>query len=124
MVHSLTNPLQHHLVEGAHHSPGVSSLRAQLSDKPVRVRRPHWYFDKDGKMPLYIELRYRIPGFEHLSHGEWAEKIRAAIAAEEEKAAEERRKTRILLLMACKWRRARPPRCERIRRSARPGARG
>jgi putative transposase len=99
MIYSLTNPLQNHLVERAHHWPGVSSLRAQLSDKPVRVRRPHWYFDKEGKMPLYVEFRYgRIPGFEHLSHEEWAEKIRAAIAAEEEKAAEERRKTRIPIL--------------------------
>jgi hypothetical protein len=79
--------------------PGVTSLTAQLIDKTERVRRPHWFFSKEGSMPEWVELRYGRPqGFEHLSHEEWAEKIRAAIAAEEDKAAEERKKTGIPIL--------------------------
>ena len=99
MTYSHANPLQNHLVERAHHWPGASSLNAQLNDKTERIRRPHWFFDKDGCMPDYVELRYgRIPGFEHLTHEEWATKIREAIAAEEDKAAEERRRTRSPIL--------------------------
>jgi hypothetical protein len=99
MLYSLTNPFEHHLVERAHHWPGVTSLTPQLIDKTRRIRRPHWYFDKEGSMPEWVELRYgRPPGFEYLSHEEWAEKIRAAIAAEEEKAAEARRQTGIPIL--------------------------
>src|SRR5690606_25365008 len=76
MTYSHTNPLEHHLVERAHHWPGASSLNAQLNDKTERIRRPHWFFDKDGCMPEWVELRYgRIPGFETLSHEEWATKI-------------------------------------------------
>src|SRR5690606_36713749 len=74
--------------------PGVSSLVAQLLDKTERIRRLHWFFAKDGSMPEWVELRFgRPPGFEHLSHEEWAEKIRKAIAGEEEKAAEQRNTT-------------------------------
>lgn len=99
MVYSLTNPFEHHLVERAHHWPGVTSLTPQLIDKTRRVRRPRWYFDKEGAMPEWVELRYgRPPGFDHLSHEAWAAKLRAAIAAEETKAAEERKRTRIPIL--------------------------
>jgi putative transposase len=99
MIYSLANPLDKHLVARAHFWPGVTSLTAQLIDKTERVRRPHWFFSKEGSMPEWVELRYgRPPGFEHLSHEEWAEKIRAAIVAEEEKAADERRKTGIPIL--------------------------
>jgi putative transposase len=105
MIYSLGNPTEHHLVERAHHWPGVTSLTPQLLDKTERIRRPHWFFDKDGKMPAYVELRYgRPPGFDHLSQEAWAEKIRHAIAAEEAKAAAERKRngTRILGVAAIK----------------------
>ena len=99
MIYSLTNPTEHHLVERAHHWPGVTSLNAQLLDKTERIRRPHWFFDKDGSMPEWVELRYcRPPGFEHLSHEDWAAMIREAVAAEEAKAAEERKRTRTPIL--------------------------
>jgi REP element-mobilizing transposase RayT len=99
MVYTLCNPLDAHLVERAHHWPGVSSLGAQLNGKPLVVRRPHWFFDPQGRMPETVELQFvRPPGFEHLSHEDWAEKIRAAVRAEEQRARQERERAGIPLL--------------------------
>ena len=105
MIYSLGNPLAQHLVERAHHWPGVTSLTSQLNGETERIRRPHWFFDKDGDMPEWVELTYgRPPGFEHLSQEEWADKIKKALAVEEEKAAAQRRKTheRVLGVRAIK----------------------
>jgi putative transposase len=94
MIYSLTNPVQAHLVDKALNWPGFSSLPYQLSGKPVVVKRPKWFFDPNGKMPAEVELRFeRPPEFAHLSQQEWADKIRAAVAAVERKAAAERQRT-------------------------------
>ncbi len=94
MIYALTNGVQAQLVERAHQWPGVSSLSAQLLDRTMVVRRPHWFYDPDGDMPTYVRLRFtRLPGFEHLSHAEWVAKVKAAIAVEEAKAARERART-------------------------------
>jgi putative transposase len=94
MIYSLTNPVQAHLVDKALNWPGFSSLPYQLSGKPVVVKRPNWFFDPDGEMPEEVELRFeRPPEFAHLSHQEWTDKIRAAVAEVERKAAEERQRT-------------------------------
>ena len=75
--------------------PGFSSLRYQLSARPVVAKRPQWFFDAGGDMPEQVELSFRRPPeFAHLSHEEWTDKIRAAVAAEERQAAEERARTR------------------------------
>jgi hypothetical protein len=94
MVYSLANPVKAQLVEKVGHWPGVNSLRCQLSDRPVVVKRPHWFFDKNGELPGEVQLRFaRPPEFADLSQEAWAEKIRTAVALEEKKAAELRRQT-------------------------------
>ncbi len=94
MIYALTNPVKDHLVDKALNWPGFNSLRYQLSDKPVVVKRPDWFFDKNGDMPEQVELSFaRPPEFAHLSQQEWADKIRAAVAIEEEKAAMHRKQT-------------------------------
>jgi hypothetical protein len=94
MVYSLANPVKAQLVEKVAHWPGINSLRCQLSDRPVVVKRPHWFFDKNGELPREVQLRFaRPPEFADLSQEEWAERIRTAVALEEQKAAESRRQT-------------------------------
>jgi hypothetical protein len=104
-TYSFTNPTKDHLVEKAIHWPGASSLDAQLHDKAITVRRPHWFFDPDGEMPEEVTLRFtRPPGFEHLSQEQWVAKMREAIAAAEAAAARERAATgkRVLGVKAVK----------------------
>jgi hypothetical protein len=90
-IYSLTNPNKDHLVERAIDWPGASSLEAQLHDKVITVRRPSWFFDRDGKMPKQVTLRFtRPPGFEQLSQAQWIAKLKEGIAAAEAAAACER----------------------------------
>ena len=99
MIYIVTNAAKDHLVERAQHWPGVNSLTLQLLDKEITVKRPHWFFDRDGNMPKEVTLRFtRPPGFEHLTHEEWVAKVRAAVADVEATAAKERAKkgTRVL----------------------------
>jgi hypothetical protein len=94
MVYGLTNSVKDHLVDKVVNWPGVNSLLYQLHDKPMVVKRPKWFFDEQGDMPEEVELRFvRPPEFAHLSHDEWADKLRRAVAAEERKAAQERERT-------------------------------
>lgn len=94
MIYSLTNPVQSHLVDKVFNWPGISSLRYQLDDKPVVIQRPGWFFSDKSKLPEQVELSFvRPPEFAHLSHEEWTDMIRAAVAQEEAKAAAQREKT-------------------------------
>ena len=94
MVYGLTNPTKDHLVDKVLNWPGFNSLLYQLNDKPVVVKRPKWFFDENGTMPDEAELRFvRPPEFAHLSHEEWADKLRTAVTEEERKAAAERQRT-------------------------------
>ncbi len=92
MVYSLTNPAKDHLVDRVMNWPGLNSLRYQLADKPMVVKRPEWFFAPDGDMPDEVTLTFvRPPEFAHLSQEEWADKLRTAVAAVERKAAAERK---------------------------------
>jgi putative transposase len=94
MIYSLTNPVKDHLVDTVLNWPGFTSLPYQLADKPLVIKRPKRFFDKDGSLPEQVELRFtRPPEFAHLSQDEWATKIRTAIEAFERAKAEERRAT-------------------------------
>ncbi len=94
MIYSLTNPVKDHLVDKVLNWPGFNSLRYQLADKPVVAKRPKWFFSDDGKMPEQVEVSFvRPPEFAHLSHEEWTDKIRVAVAEQERIAAEERKRT-------------------------------
>jgi len=99
MIYSLANPVQADVVDRAVHWPGASSLRAQLTGQPLRLRRPSWFFRADGEMPEEVELRLtRLPGFEHLSEAQWRERIVAALAEQEHVAARRRRAQGIRVL--------------------------
>lgn len=94
MIYALTNPVKDHLVDTVFNWPGFNSLRYQLQDKPVVVKRPKWFFDPKGNMPEQVQLRFkRPPEFAHLSHEQWKAKILAAVTEEQRKAAQQRQKT-------------------------------
>ena len=93
LVYNLTDPVRQQLVDKVHNWPGVSSLRYQLSGKPIRVKRPKKFFRSDGKMPDEVELRFvPPPGFAHLEHDAWSKLLRDRISQVEAQAAEERLK--------------------------------
>lgn len=94
IVYTLANPVADHLVARVFDWPGLSSLAAMLTGKPMAAKRPRWFFSKKGKMPAQAALELHRPaGFEHLSDEEWADKLRGAIAEAERKAAAERAET-------------------------------
>lgn len=94
MGYSIGNPAEADLVERAIQWPGACSYSAQLRGATLRIRRPHWFFASDGKMPEEVELRFgRPPGFEHLSEEAWVEKVREAVTERERRAAERRAAT-------------------------------
>ena len=94
MIYALTNPVKDHLVDKVFNWPGFNSLRYQLEDKPVVVKRPRWFFDPDGEMPEQVELRFkRPPEFAHLTQEQWAAKLRASAEEVERRAAQERQRT-------------------------------
>ena len=99
MIYALTNPVKDHLVTESRHWPGASSLVAQLHDKELTIRRPHWFFAKDGRMPKEVTLRFTRPrGFEHLSHDDWVKRVRESIAVVEARATAERRRKKLRVL--------------------------
>jgi hypothetical protein len=61
LVYAATNPVLDHLVERAHHWPGVNGLSALLSHRRVRATRPLHFFRRDGLMPPALELGLAIP---------------------------------------------------------------
>lgn len=93
LVYNLTDPVRQQLVDKVHNWPGVSSLRYQLSGKPIRVKRPKKFFRDDGDMPDEVELRFvPPPSFSHLEHEEWAKLLGDRVSLVEAQAADERRK--------------------------------
>lgn len=84
MVYALTNPVKDGLVQKAHHWPGASSLRANLSGQTVVARRPRVLFDPEGSMPETVAIRFaRPPGLEALPQHEFAALLGNAIGAVE-----------------------------------------
>ena len=124
MVYSLANPVKAQLVDSVAHWPGINSLFHQLSDRPMTVKRPHWFFDKTGTMPETVQLRFaRPPEFAELSQEEWAERIRTAVVFEEDQAAEARRENNGRVLGRKAILRQSPfscPRTATVRRRLRP----
>ena len=93
LVYNLTDPVRQDLVDKVHHWPGASSLRYQLSGKPIRVKRPKKFFRDDGTMPDEVELRFvPPPGFAHLEHDAWSKLLWDRVRVGEAKAADERRR--------------------------------
>jgi putative transposase len=61
LVYTAANPVLAHLVEGAHHWPGVNGLSALLTGRPLRATRPLHFFRPDGPMPDELEISLTIP---------------------------------------------------------------
>lgn len=61
LVYAATNPVLDHLVERAHHWPGVNGLTALLTGRPLRARRPWHFFRSNGPMPQFVEMHLVIP---------------------------------------------------------------
>lgn len=97
MIYSLTNPVKDQLVKRAEDWPGACSLRAQLDDEEVVVRRPSGFFPEDSSMPSEVRLRFVRPealgGARCRTHAAWAAAIRKAVAKVERDAHEVRKQT-------------------------------
>jgi multisubunit Na+/H+ antiporter MnhG subunit len=100
MVYAIANPVTGHLVERVHHWPGVESLTVIDHNVPLTATKPIRFFDPENSdLPDVIDLHFRrAPGFEHLSHVEYAKLLRDKVAEAERKAAAERREKGIKLL--------------------------
>ena len=70
LVYVATNPVKDHLVERVHHWPGTAFVRALLERQTITVKRPRFFFTKDGTMPeeldLTLELPAHLPGRDEL----------------------------------------------------------
>ena len=100
LVYAIANPVSSHLVDKVHHWPGVESLTAIDQDLPLVATKPLRFFDQNNEnLPELIELRFeRAPGFEDLSHDEYAKLVRDEVAKAEKKAASERRESGIQIV--------------------------
>jgi REP element-mobilizing transposase RayT len=61
LVYTATNPVLDHLVDRAHHWPGVNGLAALLGGHPLRATRPLHFFRPNGPMADALELPLTIP---------------------------------------------------------------
>jgi putative transposase len=61
IVYAATNPVKDFLVDTVAHWPGVNGLYPLLNDKPMRARRPTFFFRDEGPMPAEVTLRFVIP---------------------------------------------------------------
>ena len=92
MVYAFVNPVVDHLVEKAHHWPGVSSLGATLADKPLSANRPRAFFRPDGDMPPTVSVPLFLPpDLIPDSRAAFIARLEECIAAAEQSAAAERK---------------------------------
>src|SRR5512140_2930548 len=78
MTCAIANPCSSHLVDRGHVWPGVESLTAIEEGVPLVASKPTRFFDaNNGDLPDVLQLGFRrAPGFEGLSHGEYARIVR------------------------------------------------
>jgi putative transposase len=74
MTYTIANPCSSHLVDRVHVWPGVESLTAIELDVPLVASKPARFFDPDNDdLPDVVQLHFRrAPGFERLSHEQYA----------------------------------------------------
>ncbi|HEX7838767.1 MAG TPA: hypothetical protein VF469_14925 [Kofleriaceae bacterium] len=92
LVYTATNPVQGHLVERAHHWPGVNGLAALLAGRAMRATRPWHFFRANGSMPESVEMRLTIPP-ELGPEEEVLRELRERVQSLEAACAAERRRT-------------------------------
>ncbi|HET6147031.1 MAG TPA: hypothetical protein VFH68_05825 [Polyangia bacterium] len=94
MVYAFANPVADHLVERAHHWPGVTSLAATIADTPLVADRPRDFFRADGDLPATVSLPLFLPPeLTPDSRTAFIARLEERIAAAELKAAAERRES-------------------------------
>ena len=92
MIYAIANPVSSHLVDKVHHWPGVESLTAIEEDLPLVASKPERFFDPNNDdLPDIVQLGFhRAPGFERLSHAEYAKLVREQVDKAVAKAKAER----------------------------------
>ncbi len=61
VVYTLSNPVKDGLVDTVAHWPGVNTLKNTISGKPIRARRPKYFFSEKGVMPAEVTLELTVP---------------------------------------------------------------
>lgn len=61
LIYSASNPVKDQLVERVSHWPGVNGYVHLLYGRPLRARRPHFFFRDSGVMPAEVELKLVVP---------------------------------------------------------------
>ena len=61
LAYVATNPVKDHLVERAHHWPGVNTYVALCAQRVLKARRPKHFFRAAGPMPREVTLTLRVP---------------------------------------------------------------
>ncbi len=92
LLYVATNPVKDHLVAEAHQWPGVNGLRALLTGRPLRAKRPR-YFRKSGKMPAEVTLHLAIPEVLEINPELALRALEQAVRATETATASERRRS-------------------------------
>ena len=94
MVYAFANPVAAHLVQQAQQWPGVSSMTATVTDRPLEATRPHAFFRADGKMPDSVSLPLHLPAeLMSASRAEFVKRLEERIAEAETKAAADRQQS-------------------------------
>ena len=94
MVYAFVNPVADHLVEKAHHWPGVNSLAATSAGRPLAANRPQTFFRPDGDMPTTVVLPLFLPpALVPDSRAEFVGRLEERIRVAEQAAATERART-------------------------------
>ena len=100
MTYAIANPCASHLVEEVHNWPGVESLTPIEKGIPLVANKPARFFDSENEeLPEVVRLGFRrAPGFERLSHAEYAKLVREHVDRAVAKAKAERLKKGIKLV--------------------------
>ncbi len=87
MVYALTNPVKDNLVATVNEWPGVNAFDTIAGGGSITAARPAHFFREDGPMPATVTLTFdRPPGFEGMSHEEFAGMLRNRVGAAETEA--------------------------------------
>lgn len=90
-AYAICNPVKDHVVDQLRHWPGPDALRAIEQNSPLSADRPGTFFRSRGPLPPRATLSFvKPPGFEHLSHPQYAAELRDRVTAFEHRARTER----------------------------------
>jgi len=94
MAYALTNPVKDNLVATVTEWPGVNAYENIIGGRTITAIRPAHFFREAGPMPATVTLTFdRPPGFEGMSHDEFAALVRTRIGTAETEAETKRRAT-------------------------------